>query len=276
MSKYAGKYESPEALEAAYKELESKLGAHGNEKAAWQQEREQYQAAVNELTNYASQLTPVATWYRQNLPRIQQWWQGQAQGRPQQGVAQPQAQGFAMPQGWEQLNDQQRYALMVQAAGATARQHALQTLQQQGAAYARQVQEHLANQYKHSTDVLWRTFERILPKEQLDRARQYHEASLKYTDASKLNPMDLAREHLDMTAERDTLKGELDELKKKEEARQKAATPSLGATPTIKAFDKGEQTAKLPSREERFRSVIEDTSSAVGADAMRDAFPALR
>jgi hypothetical protein len=268
--KYAGKYESPEALEQAYLEAQKALGGHGQELGTLREQLQAREQALQEYANYVTQMNPVVGWYRQNLNVIKPWWEGR-----QKAAAQPQPVG--VPQGWETLNPAQQFQVMVRAAGQHAQSIAQRLLAEQGQAYAKKVQQDLENQYKHSVNVLWRTFERVIPTDKLEEAKRFHEESLRYADPTKLDPMDLANDTLALRSERDRLKSEAEELRKEKAARDKAAIGSLGPAPSVRSFERPKADAEKPDKAERMRAAfgaVEKEHGAEGLNALLGPAPA--
>lgn len=266
--KFAGKYDTPEAMEAAYAELEKKLGEQG-------QHLGQMQQSLAEFQTYYKQADPIVKFYSDNAPAIKQWFDARGQNGNANGgangVAQQAQQIAQQTEGYQWLTPQEKAGLQQEIVKHIS-ESVVAPWQQKWEGVANQFATQLQNQNRAFTDVLWRTFERVLPPEKLAEARKWHEQALQFADPSKLDPMKVAGDFLGIQSENATLKSQVDEWKTKYEAREKAEIPSLG-------LGSSSLTAEAPeapkNKQERFERVMTDTKNQSGAEGTRALFPSL-
>lgn len=288
--------EDPKAFAKAYHELETKLTSQGQELGKLRKAHEK----LEPVAKTAEQWKPIVEWYNANYPRIQQMFQANGTGaNASNGTTQAQAQQVQQSQqvqqaayqqaqasipgfDWMTPQEQQRLTQgiaqnITQQVLAPWTQNFAKSVESWADTQKKQMYDNMTRQQQASMDVLWRTFERLVPKEKLDEARAFHTEALKYADPTKINPMDLANETLSERTKRAQLEEELKTLKAEKEARDKAATPSLGSQSSGSLFTKpsGAQPAGT-TQDDRFARVMDTVTKEVGADAIRDTFPALR
>jgi len=280
--KLAGKYETPEALEKAYQELEAKLGEQGKQLGEAMKLVEQYKPWVEKAI-------PVVDWYSKNVEKVNAWVASGMQvgaappangnGQPSNGaVAAADAQARAAAAGtagYEWLTPQEKAALVGDIRNAILTETLkpwTESFTQQAQAFANTLQQQTQNQHKSFTDVLWRTFERVLPKEKLDEVKAWHEASLRFADPSKIDPMKIGDEFVSMTAENASLKARIADFEKKQQDTEKASVPALfgSLSPDTAAPN---DTAAPESREDRFKAVMHDVQTQHGPEGVRSMFP---
>ena len=268
--KFAGKYDTPEAMEAAYAELEKKLGEQGQHLGQMQQSLAEFQA-------YYKQADPIVKFYSDNAPAIKQWFDargqhgGGANGQVQQQVQQQAQQIAQQTEGYQWLTPQEKAGLQQEIVNHIS-ESVVAPWQQKWEGAANQFATQLQNQNRAFTDVLWRTFERVLPPEKLAEARKWHEQALQFADPSKLDPMKVAGDFLGIQSENATLKSQLEEWKGKYEAREKAEVPSLGLGSSSLTADAPEAPK---SKQERFERVMSDVKQEHGPEGARVLFPSL-
>lgn len=263
------KYESIEEAETAYAELEKKLGEQGTELGTLRKQIEQAQALQAQVQQWA----PVVSWYAQNEAEIRRRWQLAEQAQGQNNAAGTQAQAQALAEqtpGYQFLTPQEKQQFIGEVTQHLSQQVLNPWTQQFMSAaqghFDKWSQQQQAAQ-KSFTDVLWRTFQFVLPKDQVDRARAWHEEALKYADPSKLDPMAVAQDVLSIKGENQTLKQQLEELQRKQEEAAKAAIPSLGNGETHLLRPSATNEAPA-SREDRFSKVLEAVKTEHGQDGL--------
>lgn len=296
LKRLAEKYsEDPQAFAKGYAELERKLSEQGKELGTLRKQAEKAQEAADN----AKQWKPIVDWYNANYPAIQQMFSQAKNGQNQTQHVQ-QAQQMQQSQQVQQAAVQQAQATipgfdwmtpqeqtrLVNGIAQDITQRILapwtQTFAKNVESWAetqkKQMFDQFNKQQQASMDVLWRTFEQIVDKDKLDRARTFHTEALKYADPSKINPMDLAHQTLEARTKQAAMEEELKQLKADKEAREKATTPSLGANPSSTLFQPALNGGKPSpqSPDDRFARVMETVNKEHGGDAVRETFPALR
>lgn len=268
--KLAEKYDSPEDLEAAYLALEKKLGEQGKTLGDLKSQSEQAQALQAQLQQWA----PVVNWYAQNEAEVRRRWQlaEQAQQPNGQGAAiqQQAAQLAQQDPNYQFLTPQEKQAFIGEVTQHLAQQ-VLQPWTNNFTTAAKSMFDQWTatqqNSQRAFTDVLWRTFQRVIPPEKLADAKAWHEEALKYADPAKLDPMAVAQDVLGLKGENQTLKQRLDDMTKAQEEREKAAVPSLGGGDT--QLLRPAQSNEAPvSREDRFQKVLEAVKTEHGPEGL--------
>lgn len=267
------KHATHEEADTAYDELEKKLGTQGTELGTLRKQAEHAQVLQAQLEQWA----PVINWYAQNQAEVQRRWRAfeQAQTVAQQ-QGQPGAQGqvqaiaestpgyqFMTPAEKQQLLGEVTQHIQNQLFAPWVQHRFLPTAQNMFKQFA----DRQAAQHKSFTDVLWRTFQRVLPADAVKQAQEWHTESLKYADPSKVDPMTVANEVLAMRGENLTLKQQLDEMRKSHEAAASAAVPSLGGGDT-RLLRPSTTTEAPASREDRFKGVMEAVKTEHGAEGL--------
>ena len=268
------KYATLEEAEAAYAELEKKLGSQGTELGTLRQQIEQAQAIQGQLQQWA----PVINWYAQNQQEVQRRWrlfeQAQAvmQQQGQRGTAPQQAQAVAeQVPGYQFMTPAEKQQLLGEVTQHVAQNLFAPWVQQRLLPSAQNLFKTFADrqaaQHKSFTDVLWQTFQQVLPPDAVERARSWHEEALKYADPARIDPMALARDVLSIRGENATLKQQVAEAQKRQEAAASAAVPSLGGGDTRLLRPSG--AAETPTtREDRFQHVIDAVKTEHGAEGL--------
>ena len=273
--KLANRYESPEALEKAYLEMEAVLGKQGLELGEMKKLVEQYKPWVEKAV-------PVVEWYGKHADKVAAW---VAKGMPVEAAAPAKAevaaaeaqarQAAAGTAGYEWLTPQEKQQLVGDIRGAILNDTLkpwTESFTKQAQDFAAGLQTQFQNQHRSFTDVLWRTFERVLPKEKLDEVKAWHEASLRFADPSKIDPMKLGEEFVGLSGENASLKARIADFEKKQAEVAKAEVPSLfgGPSPDITApADTGAPT----TREERFKAVLANVQAEHGPEGVKTLFP---
>lgn len=275
--KLAGKYDTPEAMEKAYLELEAKLGAQGTELGEVKKLVAQYQPWVE-------QAIPVVKWYADNQRKVEAW---VSNGMRTETAAQPNAAvatatdaargAAANTAGYEWLTPQEKAGLIGEIRDGILHQTLqpwTQEFSKQVQAFASDAEKRLQNQHRSFADVMWKTLERMTPKDKLDEARAWHNASMRFADPNKINPLDLGDEFVSMTAENASLKSKLAEYEKKREETSKAAIPSLFGSPSPDTVAPNDVAAP-EDRDARMRAVLNDVQTQHGPEGVRSMFPSL-
>ena len=273
--KLANRYESPEALEKAYLEMEAVLGKQGLELGEMKKLVEQYKPWVEKAV-------PVVEWYGKHADKVAAW---VAKGMPVEAAAGTQPavaaaddaarRAAAGTAGYEWLTPQEKQQLVGDIRGAILNDTLkpwTESFTKQAQDFATGLQTQFQNQHRSFTDVLWRTFERVLPKEKLDEVKAWHEASLRFADPSKIDPMKLGEEFVKLSGDNASLTARLAEMEKKQAEVAKAEVPSLfgGPSPDITApADTGAPT----TREERFKAVLANVQAEHGPEGVKTLFP---
>lgn len=279
------KFKTHEEAEAAHAALEQKLGEQGKELGELRKQSEglqALQATVKQYEAYVTQAKPVLDWYTTNEATIRSW--AQSNGQPAQAgaqVVQQQAQQVAQQQpGYEWLTPQEKQAF-TQSIAQHLQQSVLVPWTQQFSKvaedYAKRTQESLDARQRAAADVMWRTLQFVMPPDKIEAARKWHEEAMKYADPSKIDPMQMAQERLDLVGQNETLKQKLKEIETQQEEAAKRATPSLGPSgSTLVPSDAKPEDQQAPqSRDERFRAVMDDVKAQHGPEGVSTMFPAL-
>ena len=273
--KLANRYESPEALEKAYLEMEAVLGKQGLELGEMKKLVEQYKPWVEKAV-------PVVEWYSKHADKVAAW---VAKGMPVEAAAPAKGevaaadaqarQAAAGTAGYEWLTPQEKQQLVGDLRSAILNDTLkpwTESFTKQAQDFAAGLQTQFQNQHRSFTDVLWRTFERVLPKEKLDEVKAWHEASLRFADPSKIDPMKLGEEFVGLSGENASLKARIADFEKRQAEVAKAEVPSLfgGPSPDITApADTGAPT----TREERFKAVLANVQAEHGPEGVKTLFP---
>ena len=273
--KLANRYESPEALEKAYLEMEAVLGKQGLELGEMKKLVEQYKPWVEKAI-------PVVEWYGKHADKVAAW---VAKGMPVEAAAPAKGevaaadaqarQAAAGTAGYEWLTPQEKQQLVGDLRSAILNDTLkpwTESFTKQAQDFAAGLQTQFQNQHRSFTDVLWRTFERVLPKEKLDEVKAWHEASLRFADPSKIDPMKLGEEFVGLSGENASLKARIADFEKRQAEVAKAEVPSLfgGPSPDITApADTGAPT----TREERFKAVLANVQAEHGPEGVKTLFP---
>lgn len=277
--KYLDKFASEDELVKAYTELEQRLGKQSAEVGDL---RKQYEQAVQAMQQYAeavSQLRPYADWFAQNQQALQlytQWMQ------------QHQQSGQASPNGQRQqavldlLTPDERQALLAEAT-KTFEEKALrpymdqlnQQLHKMAEERERRVLDQIGQQQRAFTEVLWRTWQRVLPEDKVREMREWHEQALAMADPQKFDPMKAADEFLSHKQKVSTLEEQLKALEAEREKWQKDQTASLAGSPSPVDWAAPADDAPKTADERRQR-VLRETQEAVGREAFRDFFTGVR
>lgn len=274
--KLAGKYESPEALEKAYLELQETLGKQGTELGELKKGFATYQ-------EWATKATPIVEWYSKTFQphadKFDAYLKGGSAGAGNVTVAAADAQARAAvagTAGYDWLTPQEKQALVADIRGAILND----TLKPWTDSFTKQAQE-FANtltsrfdtQHKSFTDVLWRTFERVMPKDKVDEIKAWHSAALRFADPSKIDPMTMGDEFMGLTADKVRLEGRVKELEDQRTSYEKSQVPGLFGSPSPDTAAPND-TAVPTSREDRLKAVMGDVVAAHGTEGARTLFDA--
>lgn len=272
-----GKYKTLEEAEKGFKELESKLGQQGTQLGELTKVVEQWKPWVEKAA-------PIVKWYGDNNESIRGWVSGgmktavagAGNGDATAAVATAARAVEAQP-GSEWLTPQEKAALIQQ----TAEQILNTTLKPWTQNFAKSVQDYAEKaistvnaQHRAFTDVMWRTFERTVPKDQLESLKAWHKKAIELSDPSKIDPMSLANDMLSSQGELETLRAKVKEFETAGERREKEAVPpSLFSSPSP---DIASKPAEAPrTREERFSAVMDTVGKEHGTEGARQLFPSL-
>lgn len=293
--KFLGKYDTLEDAEKGHTELEKKYGEQAKAYGEYKKQLEQTQADMVKYQQWSKEAAPIVEWYTKFNQPISQWWQqfnggqqgGQGQMNPyqQQQVGQ-QAYGqaaamVAQTPGVELLTPQEKQGLIQQTAQTLIQQtlapwtqNFAKTVETWGQNQAKQLQDQMEQRLKAQSDVMFRSLEHMVPAESLEKARAWQQEALKYADPSKIDPMKIADERLDLMSKYSQMERDLKQAREEREKFEKASMGSLGDGGGL--FRKSADLKEMPkSREERYKNVFNDTKEAVGVDGMREAFPTL-
>lgn len=277
--KLAGKYDTPEAMEKAYLELEARLGTQGTELGEMKKLVAQYQSWVEKAI-------PVVDWYAKHEEKVNAW---VGKGMPVEAApasgAQPNAAAVeaaarsaaANTVGYEWLTPQEKAGLVGDIRNAILNETLkpwTESFTQQAQQFANGLTQKFDQQHRSFTDVLWRTFERVLPKEKLDEVKAWHEASLKFADPSKIDPMKMGEEFVGLSTELASAKARIADFEKKQSDFEKASVPSLFGSPSPDITAPNDNAAPV-SREDRFKAVMNDVQTQHGPEGVRGLFPSL-
>lgn len=272
-----GKYKTLDEAGEAMSQLEAKLGEQGNELGQLRGASAAQTKALKEYDAWVKQAQPIVKFVQDNQERLAPFMNGQQT----QQVNQAAAQQVANVPGVDLLTAQEKQALYDHFRGQFV-QNVFQPWTQRFATEAenwvtrqlQQQQQTLGNLHSSFTNVLWRTLEKVVPKENIEAAKRWHDESLKFADPSKLDPMKAADDFLSLQDRIAKLEGENNDYKKKDAEREKAAIQPLS---TSGLYPKTQEKIEIPkNREERFSKVMGDVTKAVGTDAVRETFPAFR
>ena len=272
-----GKYKTQEEAEKGFKELEAKLGQQGTELG-------EMKKLVGQWQPWIEKASPIVEWYGKHADKVNDWVsKGMNTGAAPaangnvaaaDATARAAAAGTA---GYEWLTPQEKTALVGEIRDTIL----TQTMQPWTNAFTQQAQKYAADatarldtQHKSFTDVLWQTLSRVIPKEKMDEVKAFHEASLRFADPSKIDPMKMGEEFLGMTSENATLKARIKDYEDKSLAAEKASVTGLfgGPSPdTVTAND----TAAPTTRDERFKATMQNVQTEHGPEAVRGLFPSL-
>jgi len=273
--KLANRYETPEALEKAYLEMEAVLGKQGLELGEMKKLVEQYKPWVEKAI-------PVVEWYGKHADRVAAWVnkgmpvEAAAPAKPEVAAADAAArQAAAGTAGYEWLTPQEKAQLVADIRAGILNDTLkpwTESFTKQAQEFATQLQTQFQNQHRSFTDVLWRTFERVLPKEKLDEVKAWHEASLRFADPSKVDPMKLGEEFVALSGENASLKARLAEMDKKAAEIEKAAVPSLFGSPSPDITAPAD-TGAPTTREDRYKAVMAQVQAEHGPEGVKSLFP---
>lgn len=264
----------PNAVAKAYAELEAKMAEQGQELGTTRKQAEaaqQLQAQLQQYQQWAQQVTPGIQWLQQNQNQLQEYakWL-QARGQP------PPSNNYDNSNSL--LTQDERNALLEEATKRVQEQalkpfqdQLNQQLQKLADDRTKQVTDSSMAQQRANMDVMWKTLEYLAEqsgqREALDRARTWHEEALKYADPSKIDPMQVARERLDLQSERDRLNAELETLKKQQAEQEERAAGLLSGN-TGGALGYSKEDLKPKSRDDIFKASVESVKNAYGADGL--------
>lgn len=270
-----GKYKTMEEAEKGFKELEAAYGKQGAEYGEAKKLVEQYKPWVEKAI-------PVVEWYGKHADKVAAWVN---KGMPVEAAAPAKAEVAAADDaarraaagtaGYEWLTPQEKAQLVGDIRNGILNDTLkpwTESFTKQAQEFATGLQTQFQNQHRSFTDVLWRTFERVLPKDKLDEVKAWHEASLRFADPSKIDPMKIGEEFVGLSGENASLKARLAELEKKQTDIEKAGVPSLfgGPSPDITApADTGAPT----TREERLKAVLTNVQAEHGPEGVKALFP---
>lgn len=255
----------PNKVAEAYADLEEKLGSQGAELGDLRKKSDESAKAIQQYASYVSNAKPVVDWYTQNQERIKEMWtQAQTQSqRPAHTTA-------------SILTAEEQAALLEQA-----RQHVRdkelapwsQQFAQKAEEYVqtkfKEMNEQMDKQIKAYGQVWWKTLEHAVPEDKIAALKSFHEEAGKYADPSKIDPFKFAEEAIDTKAKLAQYEEKLKAFEKDKEAREKAATPSLGNGQGLFPKTEPDEKSKVPqSRDERFKAVLDNVKSAHGAEGM--------
>lgn len=254
-----------------YANLSAKLGEQGDELGKMRKQLEQVLPAYQQYAQYVQQYQPLVQYWQQYGPQIN----ALVQERNMKGtVRQQAAQAAQNTPNYSILLPEEKRALQEEFAQYFT-QNQLTPWTQQLAQNAEQfINQRLAAQQaqwdarqKAYGEVQWRTLERILPPEKIQEARKFQEEALKYTDISKINPMEMATNSLSQQSELASLREERDKLKQEMETVRKQSVTSLGDRSGMFSTPKSDE--PIPeTREDRFKAAFGAVEKQYGRDGL--------
>lgn len=262
----------PNKVAEAYAELEEKFGAQGSELGDLRKKSEDATNTVQQYADYVKNAKPVVDWYAQNQTRIQELWNQASQ----QQTRQP-----AQTSNASSLLTQDEQQALINAAAQYTQQQVLGPWSQKFAqevekwATAKQVEmnDSFEKKQKAYAQVWWKTLEHAVPKESVEKLRILHEEATKYADPSKIDPFKFAEEAMDTKSKLAEYEEKIKTFEKERDAREKAATPSLGNNQGLfpKEADDKQKTAPK-TRDDRFGAVLDQVKTAHGNDGLSSLF----
>lgn len=271
--KLAGKYATPEEMEKAYLALEAKLGQQGTELG-------EMKKLVGQWQPWIEKASPIVEWYGKHADKVNDWVsKGMNTGAAQPAAAAADATARAAAAntaGYEWLTPQEKAGLVGEIRDTILKQTMqpwTEAFTQQAQKYATDATSRLDNQHKSFTDVLWQTLSRVIPKEKMDEVKAFHEASLRFADPSKIDPMKMGEEYMGLTGENASLKARLKEYEDKSLVAEKAQVQGIFGGPSPDTATPND-TAAPTTREERFKATMNATQ-AEHPDGLKQMFPSL-
>ena len=271
--KLANKYDTAEEMEKAYLALEAKLGQQGTEVGELKKLIATYQPWVEKAI-------PVVEWYGKHADRVNQWITKGMPVEAQPAAAAPAAADAAArtaaanTAGYEWLTPAEKQGLVADIRTAILTETLkpwTESFTQQAQKFATDMTARFDNQHKSFTDVMWQTLSRTVPKDKMDEARAWHEASLRFADPSKIDPMKMGDEFIGLHTENASLKAKLEAAEKRQSDFEKAQVPSFfgSISPDITA----PATADAPAdRDARFKNVMTQVQTEHGPEGLRTLF----
>ncbi len=271
-----GKYDSQEAMEKGYRELENKLSEQGGELGTLRKQTEESTKSMQQYADWVQTAKPIVDWYNQNGTQIQQLLQNQNQTQantvPAQNTTAGDTYDLLSAAEKQRLIQETAQHLIDKSLGPWTQNLAKQ-VEQYGQTRSKEIDDRLMQHQRSFSDVLWRTLEHVVPKDQLDRTREWHTESLKFADPSKFDPMTHANEYMTLKMDNSKQADKVKELETKLAEQEKLSTPSLGDTSGLFTATKDD---KIPvSREDRFKTAIEAVQEEHGTEGTRALFPTL-
>lgn len=266
----------PEKAAEQFLSLEKKLGEQGQELGEARKKYEQVAAQTQQFQAWVQQNQPIVDYWQKNGPAINAMIQEQQ--RQRQGIQANAAAAARKTPGYSILTDDEQEALTQRIAAhlqqqalapwtqnfaQTAEQVLNQRLQAQNQAWEQRLRAH--------NDVMWRTFEHLVPAEKLESARKFQERAMEYADPSKLNPMQLANDSISMHAKLAQAEQRARELEDKLAQRERESVQSFGSGSLFAASDNGKDTAPA-NRDDRMKAVFSEVQEAHGQDGMAALF----
>lgn len=255
-----------------YANLSAKLGEQGDELGKMRKQLEQVLPAYQQYAQYVQQYQPLVNYWQQYGQEINKIVQERNAGG---SVRQQAEQAAKNTPNYSILLPEEKRALQEEFAQYFT-QNQLTPWTQQLAHNAEQfINQRLAAQQaqwdarqKAYGEVQWRTLERILPPEKIQEARKFQEEALKYTDLTKINPMEMATNSLSQQSELASLREERDRLKQEMESARKQSVPSLGDRSGL--FPTSKPETPLPeTRDDRFKAAFGEVEKQYGRDGLQ-------
>ena len=154
---------------------------------------------MQQYAEWVQQAKPIVDWYTQNGTQIQQLLQAQQQ--PQASTFPAQRTEQSASDTYDLLSAAEKQRLIQETAQHLIdkslgpwTQNLAKQVEQYGQSRSKEIDDRLMTHQRSFSDVLWRTLEHVVPKDQLDRTREWHNESLKFADPSKFDPMTHANE----------------------------------------------------------------------------------
>ncbi|HSE57597.1 MAG TPA: hypothetical protein VLA99_02755 [Nitrospiraceae bacterium] len=267
---------NPEQAAEEFANLQAKLGEQGAELGEARKKYEQAAAQMQQYQAWAQQVNPFVQWWNQHGQLANQLIQQHLQN-PNGIRAQAQTQAQNTP-GYELLTKGEKEALtrdiaqhLTQQALAPWTQNFAQTAERWAQQQLAAQQQHFDQKLRAYGDVMWKTWERILPAEKVAEAKRYQEEALKYADPSKLNPMEMANESLSIHSKLAAAEARAKELEEKLAERERSSVPSLGNGTGLFPTQPKEPSMPL-TREDRMKASLDAVKEAHSNDGYQALF----
>jgi len=272
--KFAEAFDTEDELEKGYTELLAKFRERDAEIGNLRQHGETSNATLQAYKDWEAKVVPVMQWVEQNRQGLEAYEQSVTNPQPApQPAAQFQAAGTGI------LTTEEHNAIVnaaVEAAVSRNQQQMAEWTQRFGSTAEdlfnrrdKEARDANLNAVRANQDVMWQTMEHIFPKEQIDRAREFHEEGLKYSNPDNIKPLEMAKAHIAMRTKMADIEKERDEYKEQsEQAARNYATPT-GRDGLSAAFGLGDAAIESASKDasdnaDLYEAVMKDVEAKHG------------